>query len=57
MIAAGITPLKGHSICIGATLEYLLYKIPFDIVKVKGRWVGDSFLRDYPCKYAQILAP
>lgn len=54
--AAGLAPLKGHGIRIGATLEYLLRKIPFDVVKVKGRWAGDSFLI-YLRKHAQILAP
>ena len=44
MSNARITPLKGHGIQIGATLEYLLHKISFDIIKVKGRWAGDSFL-------------
>ena len=43
ILAAGLAPLKGHGIRIGATLEYLLRKIPFDVVKVKGRWAGDSF--------------
>jgi hypothetical protein len=45
--ATGLSPLKGHGIRIGATLEYLLRKIPFDVVKVKGRWAGDSFLITY----------
>ncbi|KAF8551267.1 hypothetical protein OG21DRAFT_1418340, partial [Imleria badia] len=54
--AAGLPPLNGHGICIGATLEYLLHKLPFDVVKVKGRWAGDSFLI-YLRKHAQILAP
>ena len=54
--AAGLPPLKGHGIRIGATPEYLLRKIPFDVVKVKGRWAGDSFLI-YLRKHAQILAP
>ena len=56
MSNAGITPLKGHGIWIGATLEYLLRKIPFDVVKAKGRWAGDYFLI-YLRKHAQILAP
>ena len=53
---AGLPPLKGHDIHISATREYLLWKIPFNVVKVKGCWVGDSF-PIYLCKHAQILAP
>ena len=56
MNAARITPLKGHGIHIGATLEYLLQKIPFNVVKVKNRWARDTFLV-YLHKHAQILAP
>ena len=33
---AGLTPLKGHSIHIGAMLEHLLCRIPFDVINVKG---------------------
>ena len=53
---AGITPLKGHGIRIGSTLEYLLWNVPFEVVKVKGRWASDAFLL-YLRKHAQILAP
>ncbi|KAF9228881.1 hypothetical protein BS17DRAFT_840960 [Gyrodon lividus] len=52
----GKPPLQGHSIHIGSTLEYLLRNIPFDIVKVKGRWGSDAFLV-YLCCHAQILTP
>ncbi|KAF8815666.1 hypothetical protein BYT27DRAFT_7073550, partial [Phlegmacium glaucopus] len=34
----GMPSLKGHGIRIGATLEYLLRGIPFDVVKSIGRW-------------------
>ncbi|EPQ50080.1 hypothetical protein GLOTRDRAFT_51059 [Gloeophyllum trabeum ATCC 11539] len=54
--ATKIDPLQGHGIRIGATLEYLLRGITFDVVKVKGRWAGDSFVL-YLRKHAQILAP
>jgi len=54
--AAGLTPLNGHSIRIGSTLEYLLRNIPFDVVKIKGRWASDAFLI-YLRRHAQILAP
>jgi len=54
--AAGMPMLQGHGIRIGATLEYLLRGIPFDVVKVIGRWQGESFLR-YLREHAQILAP
>ncbi len=54
--AAGLEPLQGHGIRIGATLEYLLRGIPFDVMKVKGRWASDAF-HLYLTKHAQILAP
>jgi hypothetical protein len=48
--------LKGHSIRIGGTLEYLLRGVPFDVVKAMGRWSSDAFtiyLRDH----AVVIAP
>lgn len=54
--AAQEKPLTGHGIRIGATLEYLLRGIPFDTVKVIGRWSSDAFIL-YLRKHAQILAP
>ncbi|KAG2746293.1 hypothetical protein P692DRAFT_20739577, partial [Suillus brevipes Sb2] len=56
MKAAGREPLQGHGIRIGSTLEYLLRNVPFDVVKVKGRWASDAFLA-YLRKHAQIMAP
>lgn len=53
--AAGLDPLQGHGIRIGATLEYLLRGMPFDVMKVKGRWLSDAFSL-YLTKHAQILA-
>ncbi len=54
---AGIeTPLHGHSLRIGATLEYLLRGVSFETVKVIGCWKSEAFLQ-YLCKHAQILAP
>lgn len=53
---AGLAPLQGHGIRIGATLEYLLRGIPFETVKVIGRWKSDAFLL-YLRKHAQIMAP
>jgi hypothetical protein len=52
----GLESLKGHGIRIGATLEYLLRGVPFDVVKSIGRWSGDSF-RLYLRQHAVILAP
>lgn len=53
---AGIaTPLQGHGLRIGRTLEYLLRGISFEAVKVIGRWQSDAFLR-YLQKHSQILA-
>lgn len=54
--AASLDPLQGHGIQIGATLEYLLWGVPFDVMKVKGHWASDSFVL-YLRKHAQILAP
>ncbi len=54
--AAGLPRIHGHSIRIGATLEYLLRGVPFDVVKVKGRWRSDAFI-GYLRKHAQVLAP
>jgi hypothetical protein len=54
--AAHLEPLQGHGIRIGATLEYLLRGIPFDVMKAKGRWASDAFLL-YLTKHAQVLAP
>ncbi|KAJ3513562.1 hypothetical protein NMY22_g15006 [Coprinellus aureogranulatus] len=52
----GLEHLQGHGIRIGSTLEYLLRGVPFDVMKVKGRWASDSF-QIYLRKHAQILAP
>jgi hypothetical protein len=54
--AAGIQPLQGHGIRIGGMLEYLLRNVPFDVVKVKGRWASDAFIV-YLRRHAQVLAP
>ena len=54
--AVGLEPLQGHGIRIGSTLEYLLRGMPFDIMKVKGRWSSDAFTL-YLRKHMQILAP
>ena len=54
--AMGLEPLQGHGIRIGCTLQYLLRGVPFDIMKVKGRWSSDTFTL-YLRKHAQILAP
>ena len=55
-LAAGLEPLQGHGIRIGSTLEYLLRGVPFDVMKAKGRWAGDSF-QLYLRKHAVIIAP
>jgi hypothetical protein len=53
---AGLEPLQGHGIRIGATLFYLLLGMPIEAMKVMGRWSSDAFLR-YLRKHAQILTP
>ena len=54
--AAGLELLQGHGIRIGSTLEYLLRGVPFDVMKAKGRWAGDSF-QLYLRKHAVVIAP
>uniref|UniRef100_A0A0W0FHW3 Tyr recombinase domain-containing protein n=1 Tax=Moniliophthora roreri TaxID=221103 RepID=A0A0W0FHW3_MONRR len=54
--AKGLEPLQGHGIRIGATLEYLLRGVPFDVVKSTFRWKSDAFLT-YLRKHAEIMAP
>lgn len=54
--AAGLDPLQGHGIRIGATLEYLLRGHSFEVVKQIGRWSSEAFT-GYLTKHAQILAP
>lgn len=54
--AAGLEPLQGHGIRIGATLHYLLRGVPMEAMKVMGRWSSDAFMR-YLRKHAQILTP
>jgi len=54
--AANLEPLQGHGIRIGSTLEYLLRGVPFDVMKVQGRWAGNSFTL-YLRKHAVIMAP
>ena len=54
--AAGEEPLQGHGIRIGSTLEYLLRGVPFETMKIIGRWASDAF-HLYLRKHAQIMAP
>ncbi|KAF8164715.1 hypothetical protein B0H34DRAFT_786577 [Crassisporium funariophilum] len=54
--AAGLEPLQGHGIRIGATLHYLLRGVPMEAMKVLGRWSSKAFMR-YLRKHAQILTP
>jgi hypothetical protein len=48
--------LKGHGIRIGATLEYLLRGVPFEVVKSLGRWASEAFVL-YLRQHAVIMAP
>ena len=52
----GIDSLKGHGIRIGATLEYLLRGVPFEVVKSIGRWSSEAFLL-YLRQHTVIIAP
>ncbi|KAI6141699.1 hypothetical protein BKA82DRAFT_4201284 [Pisolithus tinctorius] len=49
-------PTFSHSLQIGRTLHFLLKGIPFDVVKMISRWVGDSFTI-YLHQHAMILTP
>lgn len=51
-----VGPIKGHSIRIGGTLEFLLRGIAFEVVKSLGRWSSNAFVL-YLRKHAVILAP
>ena len=51
-----LADLKGHSLQIGGTLFYLLKGVPFNVIKVIGRWAGKSFVL-YLRLHALILAP
>ncbi|KAF6758140.1 hypothetical protein DFP72DRAFT_807974 [Ephemerocybe angulata] len=53
---ASVPPLTGHCLRIGGVLVYLLRGIPFDVVKVHGRWASEAFTI-YLREYADILAP
>jgi len=53
---AGHDDIQGHGIRIGATLEYLLRGIPFNVMKVKGRWASNTFWL-YLRRHNQILVP
>ena len=52
----GLDSIKGHGIRIGATLEYLLRGVPFDVIKSIGRWSSEAFLL-YLRQHAVIIAP
>ena len=52
----GLANIKGHSLRIGGTLEYLLHGIPFKVVQSQGRWARKAFSL-YLRKHAMILAP
>ena len=52
----GINSLKGHSIHIGAILEYLLHGVPFDMAKSIGRWSSEAFLL-YLHQHTVIIVP
>jgi hypothetical protein len=55
-IALGLPHLKGHSIRIGSTGEYLKRGLPFEVAKVKGRWKSDAF-HQYIRDHTKVLAP
>ena len=53
---AKLQNFTGHSLRIGATLEYLLRGVPFEVVKQIGRWSSNSFTL-YLREHGRILAP
>lgn len=46
----------GHGIRIGSTVWNLLWGMPFEVMRVKGRWKSSAFLL-YLRRHAEILAP
>jgi integrase len=52
----GVKLPHGHAFRIGGTLHYVLKGVPFDAVRVIGRWSSDCWQR-YLRKHAEILAP
>ncbi|KZP10956.1 hypothetical protein FIBSPDRAFT_757416 [Athelia psychrophila] len=52
----GLDHMQGHSLQIGATLEYLLRGLSFETVKAIGCWSSDAFIL-YLRQHAVILAP
>jgi hypothetical protein len=54
--AANLEPLQSHCIRIGSTLEYLLWGVPFEVMKAKGHWARDSF-QLYLHKHAIVVTP
>lgn len=55
-LVTGLPRIKGHSIRIGATLEYLLRGLPFDVMKVKGCWNSNPFHK-YLRDHTRVMAP
>ena len=55
-VLLGKWSLKGHGIHIGATLESLLWGVPFNIMKSLGCWSSNSFML-YLHQHATIIAP
>lgn len=54
--ALGEVDLKGHGIRIGGTLEFLLRRVPFDVMKSLGQWLSEAFTL-YLHQHAIIIAP
>ena len=48
--------LKGHSLHIRGTLEYLLQGVSFDVIQSHGHWASSTFTLYLP-KHTMILAP
>ena len=55
-VLLGEQSLKGHGIHIRVTLEFLLWGVPFDVIKSLGHWSSDSFTL-YLHQHATIIAP
>ena len=51
----GIRRLHGHGLRIGGTLALLLEGMPFETVKIKGRWKSDAF-QLYLRRHGAVLA-
>ncbi|KIJ23636.1 hypothetical protein M422DRAFT_275739 [Sphaerobolus stellatus SS14] len=56
LTAAGLPKMQYHGLWIGSIFEYLLCRLPLDVVKTMGCWSSNSF-SIYLRRHAVVLAP